>query len=102
MAGPHRVCPASELSADGSLKIIEIDDRPIVVRNIRGNIQAIENICPHRGGPVGEGDLEGDTIVCPWHGWAFDLTTGQNTMNPAATLIRFPVREEDGYVIVDV
>ena len=101
MAGPRRVCPAAELAASGDMKIVEIDDRPVVVRNIGGALHAIENICPHRGGPVGEGDIEGNTIVCPWHNWAFDLTTGQNTMNPAAMLTRFPCRVEDGYVVLE-
>ena len=101
MPGPRRVCPALELEAAGSLKIVEIDDRPVVVRNVGGTLHAIENICPHRGGPVGEGDIQGNVIVCPWHDWAFDLSSGQNTMNPAATLTRFPCRVEDGWVVVD-
>jgi nitrite reductase (NADH) small subunit len=101
MPGPRRICPAAELEAAGSMKIVEIDDRPVVVRNVEGTLHAIENICPHRGGPVGEGDVQGNVIVCPWHDWAFDLSTGQNTMNPAATLTMFPCRIEDGWVVVE-
>ncbi len=101
MAEERRVCSVADVPADG-LKVIDVDDRPIVLRYIAGELSAIENICPHRGGPIGEGDLEGNTIVCPWHGWAFDVTTCQSTMNPAAVIRKFPVRVEEDSVFIEV
>jgi nitrite reductase (NADH) small subunit len=94
------VCPAAELGP-GKLRVIEIDSQPVVVRNAGGTLYAIENICPHRGGPIAEGEIRGGAITCPWHDWSFDLASGQNTMNPAATIRMFPCRIEGGNVIVD-
>ena len=101
MAEARKVALAADVPP-GELKVLDIDDKPIVIRNINGTLHAIENICPHRGGPVGEGDLEGDTIVCPWHGWAFHHDTCQNTMNPAAVIRKFPVRVEGGDIVVEI
>ena len=52
---------------------------------------ALENACPHRGGPLGEGDLEGTEVVCPWHAWRFDVTTGASPVNPKTAVRTFPV-----------
>lgn len=94
------VCPAAELGP-GMLRAIEIDSQPVVVRNVGGTLYAIENICPHRGGPIAEGEIANGAITCPWHDWSFDLASGQNTMNPAATIRLFPCRVEGGNVVVD-
>lgn len=101
MAEARKVCRLADVPADG-LKVLDIDDRPIVLRYIAGTLHAIENICPHRGGPIGEGDINGNTITCPWHDWSFDLSTCQNTMNPAAVIRKFPVRVEGDDVFVEV
>ena len=101
MAETRTVCRVADVPEDG-VKVIEIDDRPIALRYIDGTLHAIENICPHRGGPVGEGEIQGSTLVCPWHGWAFDVTTGQNTMNPAATIRQFPVRIDGDDIILEI
>ena len=53
--------------------IVDVDGNSIAVWNVGGNFFAFQNVCPHRGGPVGEGELEGNVITCPWHGWSFDF-----------------------------
>jgi nitrite reductase/ring-hydroxylating ferredoxin subunit len=101
MALIKTICSAAELP-DGAIKVVDMGDCPLVVRNVRGTLHAIENVCPHRGGPVGEGDIDGDTITCPWHGWSFDINTGQGTLNPAAMIRKFPCRIEGGDVTVEI
>lgn len=61
----------------GSLKKVIVSGEDVVVGNVGGRLHAIANKCTHRGGPLNEGELEGTTITCPWHGGQFDLTTGK-------------------------
>jgi len=61
----------------GECKMVEAGGREIALCNVDGTFHAIDNVCPHQGGPLGEGIMEGKEIVCPWHGWRFDVTTGQ-------------------------
>jgi nitrite reductase/ring-hydroxylating ferredoxin subunit len=61
----------------GSLKKVTVGSEDVVVGNVGGKLQAIANKCTHRGGPLNEGELEGSTITCPWHGGQFDLMTGK-------------------------
>ncbi|MGB9668830.1 MAG: Rieske (2Fe-2S) protein [Anaerolineales bacterium] len=78
---------------NGQRMFIEIDDLSIVLFNIGGEYFAIENECSHDGGPIGEGDLEEMSIVCPRHGAKFDIATGQVLSLPAVEDIpAYPVR----------
>ncbi|MFQ5520752.1 MAG: Rieske (2Fe-2S) protein, partial [Candidatus Methylomirabilia bacterium] len=67
-----------------------------------GTYYAIDNTCLHRGGPLGEGELEGNIVTCPWHGWRYDTTTGANVNNPAVKVGAFPVKVEGTAVFVEV
>jgi nitrite reductase (NADH) small subunit len=86
----------------GTGKVVELDGNQIAIWNVGGSFQAFQNVCPHRGGPVGEGELEGNIITCPWHGWQFDIVTGQSTFNPAAKLTNYDVQVEGTDVKVAV
>lgn len=97
----HRLEGAAGLP-EGEMRVVDLPGCQVVLRNVGGNLIAIENACPHRGGPVGEGEIEGDTITCPWHGWSFNLNSGQSTMNPAAVVRLFPCRAEGDDVVIDV
>jgi nitrite reductase/ring-hydroxylating ferredoxin subunit len=66
----------------GSLKKVMVGDEEVVVANVGGKLFAITNKCTHRGGPLNEGELEGSTIVCPWHGGKFDVTEGKVVSPP--------------------
>ena len=60
----------------GRIKAVRVDDRSVAISHTPGGFFATDNTCPHRGGPLAEGDLIGDEIVCPWHLWGFDIRTG--------------------------
>jgi nitrite reductase/ring-hydroxylating ferredoxin subunit len=86
----------------GEGRVVEAGARTLAVFNIDGHYFAIDNDCPHRGGPLGEGDVEGRTVTCPWHGWRWDVTTGANTSNPAVTVPSFPVTVDGGSLFVEL
>ena len=77
----------------GERLFIEIDEKPIVILNIEGQLYAIADVCSHDDGPVGEGHLEGFEIICPRHGARFDIRTGKVLALPAFVDIpAYPVR----------
>ena len=78
----------------GSGKTVEVNGKPIAVFNIDGAFYAISNTCVHRGGPLGEGEVYRKTVICPWHGWRYDVTTGANQINPSVTLETYQVKVE--------
>jgi nitrite reductase/ring-hydroxylating ferredoxin subunit len=94
------IATKSEIPA-GQGKIFEIDGNSIAVWNVNGNYYAFQSVCPHRGGPVGEGEMEGNVITCPWHGWSFDVTTGVSPINPAAKLTCYQVQVEGEQIKVN-
>lgn len=77
-------------------------DRIVALFNVAGKLYALDGICPHQGGPLGQGELKGCVITCPWHGFQFDVQTGQNVSNPAIVHPAFAVKVEEGEVYVDV
>lgn len=124
----------------GERKIVDVGGREIGVFNVRGEYFAVLNRCPHQGGPLCKGNThgflrpskvgeysysrQGEILRCPWHGWEYDLRTGQSWFDPAHVLVRrydvsvenaepglqpgpyvaetFPVSVEKQYVVVDV
>ncbi len=80
--------------ASGSGIVAEVNDKSIAIFNVDGTYYAIDNTCVHRGGPLGEGELEGDTVTCPWHGWQYNVKTGACINNPSATLKSYEVKVE--------
>ena len=87
---------------EGEGRVIEAGDRVFAVFNADGRFYAIDNNCPHRGGPLGEGELDGTIVTCPWHGWRWDVTTGANANNPGMKTACFPVSVENGEIILDL
>lgn len=77
-------------------------DRIIALFNVDGEFHAMDGICPHQGGPLGKGKLAGCIVTCPWHGWQFDVTTGQHQTSASLLHAKFPVKVEGGSVLVDV
>jgi len=75
----------------GEAKVIHAGDREIALFNVDGQFHAIDNLCPHRGGPLGEGILEGRIVICPLHGWRFDVTTGQSPLMKVVSVDKFEV-----------
>lgn len=84
----------------GRSKIVVVQGHIVAVFNVGGSFYATTNTCLHRGGPVGEGTLDGPIVTCPWHGWQYDVRSGQNLLNPMARLKTYPVKVEDDRVLV--
>jgi nitrite reductase (NADH) small subunit len=95
------VAATDELGA-GEGRVVEVGGRTVALFNVDGDYHCIDNTCPHRGGPLGEGDLAGRVVSCPWHAWRWDVTTGANVNNPAVRVPAFPVIVEDGAVFVEL
>lgn len=74
--------------------VAEVNGKTLAIFNVNGEFRAIDNTCLHRGGPLGEGDVEGNVVTCPWHGWQFDVTTGACVNNPSAKVEVYDVRVE--------
>jgi nitrite reductase (NADH) small subunit len=86
----------------GTVREFQIEGRAVALANVEGKIYAINNTCLHRGGPLGQGTLNGKVVTCPWHGWQFDVTTGKVVANPQAGVDCYgvEVRGEDIFVEV--
>jgi nitrite reductase (NADH) small subunit len=117
----YRVCPLSEIPEAGGV-LADIGDREVGVFRHEDQLYAYANRCIHQGGPVCSGELVGATrralgdrgevvgdvldesemrLVCPWHGWEYDLATGEVAHNRRLRLRRFPVTVEEGIVYID-
>jgi nitrite reductase (NADH) small subunit len=72
-----KLTTTSDLPANNEAKELPCGDKMICVANLNGQFFALDNTCVHQGGPLGEGVVEKGKIVCPWHGWAYDLKTGE-------------------------
>lgn len=70
----------------------------IALFKVDGKVFALENSCPHMGGPLGEGDLEGCVVTCPWHGWQFDVTTGECANMPGDEAAPIAITVDEGVV----
>jgi len=92
----------SELPAEGQAKEFPCGEKVVCVANINGIISATDNVCLHRGGPLGQGAIEKNKLVCPWHGWQWDPKTGEATHNPNAKIAVYPIQLEDGDVMVQL
>jgi nitrite reductase/ring-hydroxylating ferredoxin subunit len=92
---------ASELKP-GNATVIAAGDREIALFNVDGKFHAIDNRCPHRDGPLADGVLDGNVVVCPWHGWRFDVTTGVSPVMKSVSVEKFEVAVEGDGVKVKV
>ncbi len=84
----------------GTGKVVVVQGHPVALFNADGSFYAVSNVCLHRGGPIGEGSLDGAVVTCPLHGWEYDVRTGKNLQNPAARLRTFRVRVQGDDILV--
>jgi len=96
-----RVASLSELTP-GTTRMVEAQGKEIALYNVDGKVYATTNICPHQGGPLAEGILEGTSIICPWHAWAFDVCSGTSPVNPRMKIDVYPVKVENDDIFVSV
>jgi 3-phenylpropionate/trans-cinnamate dioxygenase ferredoxin component len=99
MSDPVRVAKVSEIPVGGA-KVVVVLGHPVAVFHVADGFYAVSNVCLHRGGPVGEGTLDGPVVTCPLHGWEYDVRTGENVANPLARLKTYGVRVEGDDVLV--
>lgn len=112
----HHVLFAAAELAPGARRILTVDGRSIGVFNVAGELYALHNGCPHKGGPLCEGRVcgttlpsdgymfdygrEGEFVRCAWHGWEFEIATGQALADPKVRARTYPVFVEDGQVVI--
>jgi nitrite reductase (NADH) small subunit len=101
MADFVKVASKNDL-ASGEGMVVEVGGNRIALFNLNGEFCALDNTCPHRGGPLGEGmvDTSNMTVQCPWHGWVFNCRTGVSPVNPSARVEAFEVKVEGDDVLV--
>jgi len=80
----------------------EVEGNTYAVCNVDGDLHALDGICPHAGGPLGQGALHGTTLVCPWHAWEYDCRTGANDLDPDLKVETFPVKVDGGEILLDI
>ena len=96
-----KALPAAELPPGQGVEL-SVGGQAVALFNVEGCFYALSNTCLHRGGPLGQGFVEGRTVTCPWHSWTFDLATGQNVVNGELKVACYETKLEDGQVLVKV
>ncbi len=84
----------------GRATTIKVGDRTIALYHTASGFFASDNTCPHRGGPLGEGDIISEEIICPWHLWGFDIVTGECTGNAEVSIVTHEVKVEGDRILV--
>lgn len=88
---------------DGGPKQVDVDGKSFLLHENDGGVRAYRNVCPHQLGPVAEGHVDEETgcVICPWHGWEFDLESGRNPYEPElGSLPEARTTVEDGQVFL--
>ena len=86
----------------GMVRELQLDGKVIALANVGGKLYAVNNVCLHRGGPIAQGELSGQVVTCPWHGWQYDVTSGKLVTNPAVGVETYAVEVRGDDVYVDV
>ncbi len=87
----------------GTMKVVEVNGGEILLANVAGRIYAMDNMCRHMGGSLGEGTLEGNVVTCPWHGCRWDVTSGRpiTTQRLAFPLQVYDLDVEEGKIFLE-
>jgi len=94
--GPLKLLPP------GTAIQVDIDGNAVAVCNVDGTLHAIDGVCPHSGGPLGHGTLDGPILTCPFHSWEFDCRTGASLADEDFHVATYPVKVEHGEILVDL
>ena len=97
-----RIAARNELPAQDEAREFTCEEKIICVANVGGTITAMDNVCLHRGGPLGQGIIDSGKVVCPWHGWQYDPQTGATAHDPTVKTKVYPLRIEGEDVLVDL
>ena len=99
MAEFARIARKSQLPDTGSAQEFAVNGRNICIANVNGEYCALDNVCPHQGGPLGTGYVAGSRVVCPWHGWQIEAKTGVTQSGERAVPV-YELRIDEDYVLV--
>jgi NAD(P)H-dependent nitrite reductase small subunit len=86
----------------GESRCIELGDVQVGLFRNPDGLFAVDNVCPHRGGPLHEGMVTGDSVTCPWHQWQFQLDDGVCRNIPKVRIATYPVEVRDGAIWIDL
>jgi len=89
---------ASSDLKEGDRTVVRAEGRELAIARVNGVVYAIDNVCPHRNGELGRGDLQGYHLYCPLHAWSFDLRDGKAFFPQGAKVECFEVKEESGRI----
>ncbi|MBI4342566.1 MAG: Rieske 2Fe-2S domain-containing protein [Candidatus Omnitrophica bacterium] len=101
MAEFTRVASKAEIPV-GTGKVVQAGGKTLAVFNCEGTFYAVDNTCKHRGGPLGDGSLSGTTVTCPWHGWEYDVRSGECQMDASIAVQKFDVQVQGDDILVAV
>jgi nitrite reductase (NADH) small subunit len=101
MTEPVKICVKGDLPRPGEAKEFSAGTKTLCIANVDGVIRALDNECPHRGGPLAEGMIEEGKLICPWHAWAFDPATGATSSSQERVAV-YPVTVEGEEVFVTI
>lgn len=93
--------PLDQLPPGESAEVVA-DGRIFAVYNVDGQIRVLDGICPHAGGPLGKGTLNGNIVTCPWHGWQFNVESGQHCLSDTICQPGYGVQIVDGMICADL
>ena len=99
---PYRKMARVDELPEGALVEVMQGDRAYALCNVDGDIRAMSGVCPHHGGPLGQGALAAGIVTCPWHAFEFDSGTGECLFSPGLKVPTYPVRVEGGDIFVDL
>lgn len=98
----ERVCALSDLPADSVMEVV-VRGEPYALCNVKGRITALHGICPHAGGPLGQGQISREgRVICPYHMWEFDCATGEHAFAAAPAVPTYPVEVRGEDVLADL
>ncbi len=96
-----RVASVAEIPL-GTGKELAAAGKVIALYNVDGVFHALDGVCPHAGGPLGQGQLQGNIVTCPWHGWQFDVISGQHCLNANLQHPAYAVKVEGEEILVEL
>ncbi len=102
MAQWLKVCDVHQVPEPGNVMEAEASGLQICLVNLNGELSALDNLCPHQQASLGQGWIEGETVVCPWHAWTFNVKTGISEFPGDECVSVFPVKIEGSEVLVEV
>jgi nitrite reductase (NADH) small subunit/3-phenylpropionate/trans-cinnamate dioxygenase ferredoxin subunit len=100
MASFKKVARVGDIPDGKGRLVMGLDDKPIALFHVGDDFYAVNYICPHMGGPIGEGPVRNYIVTCPWHGWSYDVRTGIDENPPGHDLSAYEVKVEGDVVSV--